>query len=523
MQRHALCACVLSVLVPLCGCDPEGVIDDAVFEDPGLVGIGHEEIVLGEKLDDPYTVENMKQAYNAVYPTKSDREAVVTSDLYVRFLPGDGYDYSALERLGLNLVDHPLDYEILKYGDYYHDPSLPEDQITWQYAVVPSDFKFPDDIPYEVLDECFIPDNVPTRSAAVDWAAVEAMSFSLTGNELPVRTKSASVPPSGRITIIDGNRPGEEIGVAGVMVTVNSFVKVSTAYTDRQGYYSFDRCYSSNLHYRLVFKNRRGFGIGVNLLLIPASISTLGKGSPDGKSVCISTASERKLFCRCVVNNAANDYYQMCSEDDSNITPPPSNLRLWLFQNIGAGSTPMLQQSGWSLVDLVKQWLGEYSSVLNGFLPDITLGVKGLESYASVYTLAWHELAHASHFMQVGRQYWDKYIKFILTSFITSGGTTYGIGTETDAGYCGIGEMWAYYMETKLLQDKYDVRGYTAGSSYWFYPQIFLYLGERGLSSGQIFAALSPDVTCREELRTRLLSLYPSYRTVIRQVFERYQ
>ena len=45
-------------------------------------------IVLGEKLDNPYTTENMRDAYASLYPTRS-RYDVETSHLYVRFLPAD--------------------------------------------------------------------------------------------------------------------------------------------------------------------------------------------------------------------------------------------------------------------------------------------------------------------------------------------------------------------------------------------------------------------------------------------------
>ena len=48
--------------------------------------LGHDMIVLGERLENPYTTENVREAYVSVYPTKS-REEIQTSHLYVRFLP----------------------------------------------------------------------------------------------------------------------------------------------------------------------------------------------------------------------------------------------------------------------------------------------------------------------------------------------------------------------------------------------------------------------------------------------------
>ena len=52
--------------------------------------------------------------------------------------------------------------------------------------------------------------------------------------------------------------------------------------------------------------------------------------------------------------------------------------------------------------------------------------------------------------MVVGNDYWDKYIDYIITSFISSNMVMYGTGSEENHGYCEIGEMWAYYMQSTL-------------------------------------------------------------------------
>ena len=57
-----------------------------------------------------------------------------------------------------------LDYEIVREGDYYRDPDIPEGEFTWLYVVVPKTFSFPADMRVEKLDECYIPSNAhPTR------------------------------------------------------------------------------------------------------------------------------------------------------------------------------------------------------------------------------------------------------------------------------------------------------------------------------------------------------------------------
>lgn len=490
--------------------------------------ISHDMIVLGEQLEDPYSVENVQKALLSLYPTKG-RIDIRPTDYYVRFLPSCEEEYDMLEEMGLNLVDHPLDYRIVRDGDYYHDPEIPDSLITWQYAVVPPDFVFPEGVVYEKLDECYISENdVVTRAPGIDWDAVEREAYRLTGNELMAcRTKGGadypSARPKGRITIADADYDTEPVGVAGVRVSMNSFVKFANAYTDEEGYYETDRTFSSEVRYRLVFKNRKGFSIGVNLLLCPASVSTLGKGSPEGVSYQVKSTSDRKMFCRCVVNNACWDYWQGCVSGVSRIKTPPSNLRIWIFQGMEKSSTIMMQQG--VLIDgtVVGDFLGEYASLVKMFLPDITVGTGGRTDYSSIYSTVIHELSHASHYGQVGNEYWEKYIKFVLMSFVSSGGITYGVGTEKDHGYCEVGEMWAYYVQTKFYRERYESdSGRTFGTSFWFSPQIFLFMDDRGIDRYRIFSALTSDINSRELLQNKLISLYPECKSIINQAFLKY-
>lgn len=507
------------------GCSEKG-LDGTTEDESGTYEVAHEMIVLGKKLDDPYSVSNVTKALSSLYPTKAGRIDVTPTDLYVRFLPKTDEEYQTLVDMGYDLMDHPLDYQIVKDGDYYHDPEVDEEEITWQYAVLPHGTDMPEGIECEILDECLIPEtSAGVKSDGIDWAAVEREAFRITGNAdmLSPETKDGAVSPSGRITIVDKDaNGGQPFGVACVKVICNVFVKYSYAYTDRDGYYSISKKYSSMPRYRLRFKNSEGFNIGFNKVLIAASTSTLGKGDPAGKDVTVTSESDRKLWCRCVVNNAAYDYITRCGEDDMNITRPPKGLRIWIFQKTDASSAVMMRQGVFIDNSLIKSFLGEYASLIKIFLPDITIGLKDVTEYSTIYSATCHELAHASHFAQVGKTFWDKYIEFIMASYVSSGGTTYGTGTETNAGYCEIGEMWGYYMQNSMYHDRYGGTMPSAGQSYWFHPQIFRYLEERGMSKSQIFKALQKDIHSVDDLKERMLSLYSDKSAIIQQVFERY-
>lgn len=518
-----LLMCMIAVLS--CGKEGVGTSGTDILPPEQGYSLAHGKIVLGDKLENPYATENVRNAYTALYPTRS-REDIETTDLYVRFLPESREQLDALYELGLELVDHPVDYEVITDGDYYHDPSVPEEAITWQYAVVPRGFVFPD-VKYEVLDECFIADSdMTTRSGeSIDWSELEAEAYRITGNEamLVPESRGGKVNPSGRITIVDEKaNGGKPFGVAGVRVRCNTFVKFSSAYTDRDGYYHIPKKYSSKVRYRLVFKNEKGFAIGFNLIVVQASTSALGRTSPDGLSVTITKDSDRKLFCRSVVNNAVYDYISRCAEDDMNITHPPGDLRIWLFSGLSASSAVMIHHG--AVVDgtLFSKFLGAFAPIVKFFAPDITIGTKDASDYCDLYSTTCHELAHASHFAKVGSGYWNKYIGFILMSYVTSGGMTYGTGTEKDAGYCEIGEMWAYYLESRMYKERYGGIVPSFGTSYWFRPQIFRYLDERGVSRSQIFRTLDADVTDLSTLRSRLLSSCPGKSAVINQAFNRY-
>jgi hypothetical protein len=173
--------------------------------------------------------------------------------------------------------------------------------------------------------------------------------------------------------------------------------------------------------------------------------------------------------------------------------------------------------------DMMTSYLGSYSSLLEFFAPDITLGMSDKDEYRRIYSTTCHELAHASHFAKAGTEYWNKYIVFIVTSYLKTGGMTYGDGLLNGAGYCEVGEMWSYYLESRMYKDRYGGAFPTFGTSYWFYPQIFRYLDERGISPSGIFSVLDASVNSRTALKNALMLAFPAKKDVIDQVFNRYR
>ncbi|HEY8935543.1 MAG TPA: hypothetical protein VIM65_10005 [Cyclobacteriaceae bacterium] len=128
--------------------------------------------ILGARLTNPYLLDNMKQAYLKVKGTST---GLTVNNLYVRFQPTSISQLVTLqETLDLELTDVPMDYKIIQHGEYYQDPSIPDEQITYQYAVVPPTFSFPADIPYTVIAPLHIPTDTNVEAAAEQLAGLNS-------------------------------------------------------------------------------------------------------------------------------------------------------------------------------------------------------------------------------------------------------------------------------------------------------------------------------------------------------------
>ena len=131
-------------------------------------------------------------------------------------------------------------------------------------------------------------------------------------------------------------------------------------------------------------------------------------------------------------------------------------------------------------------------------------------------------MSHASHYAKVGNDYWNPYIDYVIRTFITEGQQAYGTGNGKGAGYCEVGEMWAYFMQSTLMKDRYSGSLMHFGNMYWFKPDILLYLYERGMSRAEIYHALSGDVTSLDDLKDQLIALFPAREKLIVETFRGY-
>lgn len=248
-----------------------------LHEDDAVVPRQHEisngkQIVLGRKLTNPYTLSAMEEALNLLKDSDPSFEKIEvrTTHLYVKFKPESYLQYDRLvQDSTLNLLDHPFDYEIEEEGEFYHDPSLPDTVPTYQYASVPVDFAFPPDIPYEILEELYLPEedeNLDRTNGRLSEEAetlvsrLELQSLQLTGNlDEEEKTNEGArtngwLPdkwyPSGFILVFD-NRVNDYIPLVGAKVKVRRWFKIRYTLTNRRGHYEIDDGFRYAVNYSI--------------------------------------------------------------------------------------------------------------------------------------------------------------------------------------------------------------------------------------------------------------------------------
>ena len=237
------------------------------------LGMDYQEgkIVLGQRLNNPYDPTLMQNAKSKVQQrgiTSVNPVNVRTTHLYVKFKPRNWDEYDDLkEDTTLELSDIPFDYEIIKNGNYYHDPSINDTLPTYQYATVPAGFTFNDTIPYEVISPLYIPevDNSLTGATDQNENYVENLlneAYKITGNDedtIPITDLAErKYFPSGRIQIFD-TRLRSIYGMEGLKVTARRWFIVYSAFCDRFGQYTMSKRFTRPCNYSAWFEHHRFF------------------------------------------------------------------------------------------------------------------------------------------------------------------------------------------------------------------------------------------------------------------------
>lgn len=350
-------------------------------------------IVLGKQLENPYTVENMKKAYQSLAKgarLSEESSPVRTSHLYVRFLPKDWVQYDSLVAdTSLELYNIPLDYEIAVCGNFYQDPSIPEGNPTWQYTSVPIGFKFNPNIKHEVLSELYIPEQDTSLELSSPSGRIDGKSFTdalldeamiITKNfDDTLQTKNGARTdwnPNGFVRVTD-TKLGRDIPLEGVKIRCRRWVvvKVREATTNADGWYqteSFDR----PVNYSLIFETNR-FDI---------RSGSLGQATVDGpkqKSAWNITfwVDDVNRFYSHVFRGA----FRYFNKDIGGLIRPNFSFKVKYAAHDKVGSVQGVNRGNWSIFGINNQ------------IAIYRYGQNGQYESDEVFSTTIHETCHSTH------------------------------------------------------------------------------------------------------------------------------
>ena len=447
--------------------------------------------ILGDKLENPYTVENMQLAFNQLTSDKNQNETLEKTDLYVRFLPKNSSELKILvEDLELDLWDTPVEYEVKEYGAYYHDPSLPSDNYTWQYTTVKPDFQFPN-IKYEIIDELFLPENSKQSNISnlVNIEELEFTALKITNNLEKGEvfgTKAQKWNPQGYIrvenyinqqTISGPIAINNIVPVKNVKVRAQRWFHIASAWTNDNGYFFIDSKYRKNCEIKVIFKNNnvkiraiRGFNVQqmshvVRKLIGEFDYSDIANVDYTFFNTPDLETEEKAQWVACQTINSMREFENYSNEDG--LPAPLENMNVWLTTKITSdAASPMIHKIGTTplMFTIVELYLISSGNplfaavypILLDFSPDITFDYDrkydALTSDLIANTL-YHEFTHSTHYKKVGNSYWLPYIGYIVSNL------GYGDGTASGAGRIEVSETWA-----ETIGDIYTDRRYTITS-----------------------------------------------------------
>lgn len=223
------------------------------------------------KLENPYSVTNMKKAYAELQKEglmKSPMD-IETTHLYIRFLPKDSAELETLDNdTTLTLFSYPLDYELTE-GERYIDSTLMGNKFTWLYTRVPVDYVSPVS-GYEIIEQLYLPttnngsqgvkQQKVNSEFLTNWQLLEAKSLEITGNgneqtsnlSKGIQKVATKWTPEATIRVYD-DITKSYIPVPGVLVRGRWWFNWEDGTTDANGWTKLSGTFGGKLNWSIVW------------------------------------------------------------------------------------------------------------------------------------------------------------------------------------------------------------------------------------------------------------------------------
>jgi len=384
----------------LTSCDKNDITNNAIEVTEGTQSLKIIRVI--RKLENPYSVTNMKKAYAALQQEGLMKAPldIQATHLYVRFMPKSDAEYEILSKdTLLTLFNHPLDCELTE-GEYYLDSTLKNNNLQWFYTKVPVGYVSPIQ-GYEVLDELYLPTDTIScttqtitnqqvknySSAATYWTLLENRALTITDNAKTSPAKvnngqqraTTSWTPTATIRVQDENQ-FKFIGLAGIKVHARNWFNWRSGVTGSDGKATMSGKFSSQQIDWSFDWQGKDFNILQGEWMLQAGYSKTLKGdwALDISRGCMS-------YCYAHAYRACNIYWNnpLGLKTPFSISFWRQKINVGVFDGVGRSKTFTV---GWVLGSRVKIYRYNDES-----------GVKIERSARELFEVTIHELNHISY------------------------------------------------------------------------------------------------------------------------------
>ncbi|MEN9913820.1 MAG: hypothetical protein RL528_554 [Bacteroidota bacterium] len=369
----------------------------------------------GQKLENPYSVKNMKLALQNLKTKKTtskttesaidDGFEIETSHLYVKFEPATEVEEAVLKQDStVVLFDYPLDYEFTEQT-LDSRPKLEPNEVPTYYTAIPVTSEIASEAQYETLEQLYIPEEDPyfgsklsknqkvseKKEILLDQLLDEA--FKLTGNERQ-DTKTKTSPnakwifgkrwwPSGNITVFD-EVAGMDKPVVGAQVLIRQWFTVRQGITDENGNFSTSSVRGSA---RYVLQWERYHYSIRNGSLFQAETKSDTEQKDEKWNLNITGGDDKY---HALIHQAAHDYYY---GHRFGLISPPMNGHFYSFGRQGQIKIAARESAPWGIA---SSYSHIRSDLTYSLAPQIHIKAYG-KPEDEVYGTTIHELTHALH------------------------------------------------------------------------------------------------------------------------------